>query len=152
MEKGIKTRSQYEYIDSEQKKVECKDWGVSKTVPNQSMDLHEVVERWINGQSVDGGRDVYYGEDNFDLSQQKGVDRIDIHNELIATNARIREQKLLDQKKLKDKTDSQKAKQTDEPPKAKQAKGQKGRSGADDEKPDGEASKSDSSNREAVEE
>jgi hypothetical protein len=79
-EKGaIKFRSAFTYIVKPEEQEEKSSMEPSQTVPDMTLSLQELVERYTRGQSVATFTPVYYGEDEefADVSRMDPIERIE---------------------------------------------------------------------------
>jgi hypothetical protein len=79
-EKGeIKFRSAFSYIEKQSEQEEKSSMEPSQTVPDMTLSLQELVERYTRGQSVATFTPVYYGEDEefADVSRMDPIERIE---------------------------------------------------------------------------
>jgi acyl-CoA reductase-like NAD-dependent aldehyde dehydrogenase len=79
-EKGeIKFRSAFSYIEKESEQEEKSSMEPSQTVPDMTLSLQELVQRYTRGQSVATFTPVYYGEDEefADVSRMDPIERIE---------------------------------------------------------------------------
>jgi hypothetical protein len=79
-EKGvIKFRSSFNYIVKTEEQEEKSSMEPSQTVPDMTLSLQELVERYTRGQSVATFTPVYYGEDEefADVSRMDPIERIE---------------------------------------------------------------------------
>jgi hypothetical protein len=76
---GIKFRSGFTYIEKESEQEEKSSMEPSQTVPDMTLSLQELVERYTRGQSVATFTPVYYGEDEefADVSRMDPIERIE---------------------------------------------------------------------------
>jgi hypothetical protein len=76
---GIKFRSAFTYIESKTEQEEKSAMEPSQTVPDMTLSLQELVERYTRGQSVATFTPVYYGEDEefADVSRMDPIERIE---------------------------------------------------------------------------
>lgn len=69
------------------------DYITDLTVPNQGMIIDEIVKRFQNGETLNVGRQSYYGGENledFDETQQLNVDPIDVEIQLKELEEKIK--------------------------------------------------------------
>jgi hypothetical protein len=79
-EKGaIKFRSSFSYIVKQEEQEVKSSMEPSQTVPDMTLSLKELVERYTRGQSVATFTPVYYGEDEefADVSRMDPIERIE---------------------------------------------------------------------------
>jgi len=79
-EKGaIKFRSGFTYQEKLEEQEEKSAMEPSQTVPDMTLSLQELVERYTRGQSVATFTPVYYGEDEefADVSRMDPIERIE---------------------------------------------------------------------------
>jgi hypothetical protein len=79
-EKGvIKFRSAFTYIEKQTEQEEKSSMEPSQTVPDMTLSLQELVQRYTRGQSVATFTPVYYGEDEefADVSRMDPIERIE---------------------------------------------------------------------------
>jgi hypothetical protein len=76
---GIKFRSAFSYIQKQSEQEEKSSMEPSQTVPDMTLSLQELVERYTRGQSVATFTPVYYGEDEefADVSRMDPIERIE---------------------------------------------------------------------------
>lgn len=76
--------------------------GKKITVPDQSMSLKEILQRFVRGEPVPVGRDVQYHESEDDLEKiahEDLVDQAEFHEKQVETQKTyVREQKAREQK------------------------------------------------------
>lgn len=76
---GIKFRSAFTYLEKEEEQEVKSSMEPSQTVPDMTLSLQELVERYTRGQSVATFTPVYYGEDEefADVSRMDPIERIE---------------------------------------------------------------------------
>ena len=76
---GIKFRSAFTYTEKQSEQEEKSSMEPSQTVPDMTLSLQELVERYTRGQSVATFTPVYYGEDEefADVSRMDPIERIE---------------------------------------------------------------------------
>jgi hypothetical protein len=76
---GIKFRSAFTYVEKQSEQEEKSSMEPSQTVPDMTLSLQELVERYTRGQSVATFTPVYYGEDEefADVSRMDPIERIE---------------------------------------------------------------------------
>lgn len=76
---AIKFRSSFTYIVKPEEQEEKSSKEPSQTVPDMTLSLQELVERYTRGQSVATFTPVYYGEDEefADVSRMDPIERIE---------------------------------------------------------------------------
>ncbi len=76
---AIKFRSAFTYQEKLEEQEEKSSMEPSQTVPDMTLSLQELVERYTRGQSVATFTPVYYGEDEefADVSRMDPIERIE---------------------------------------------------------------------------
>lgn len=123
--------------------------GQHMTVPDQEMSIKEIMQRFASGQNVLGGRDSYYGGEDFgeeDPTQKMGFGVFDAEELKTQLDETIKDKK----QKIKDVQSIRDAKKSAEKQSEESVK-QKGSSVADDEKQNAIKERSSADNREAAE-
>lgn len=75
----IKFRSAFTYLEKQEEQEVKSSMEPSQTVPDMTLSLQELVERYTRGQSVATFTPVYYGEDEefADVSRMDPIERIE---------------------------------------------------------------------------
>lgn len=95
---GTKFRSSINYIEKQEEQEEKSSMEPSQTVPDMTLSLQELVERYTRGQSVATFTPVYYGEDEefADVSRMDPIERIEyarfIREKIAETRTSLAEQ------------------------------------------------------------
>lgn len=94
----IKFRSAFTYVEKVEEQEEKSSMEPSQTVPDMTLSLQELVERYTRGQSVATFTPVYYGEDEefADVSRMDPIERIEyarfIREKIAETRTSLAEQ------------------------------------------------------------
>jgi len=95
---GIKFRSSFNYITKKTEQEVKSSLTPSQTVPDMTLSLQELVQRYTRGQSVATFTPVYYGEDEefADVSRMDPLERLEyaryIREKIAETRTSLAEQ------------------------------------------------------------